>query len=430
VPLLPSSRLVLLVLLAAGTFLLGTPVALAIDAILLVFVVIEGVTLYRGLLPSVNRSVPARIPLEGKGIVQIEFSNPSDRPLSIAWRMDVDAGLGAGEARGGEVVLPARGRAMQELVLFGVERGRRSVGDVHVRVLGPFELLWRPAMIAGTDEVVVQPGLLQLRQRRRLAVDSRLGAGSRRVRRLGEGREFERLREYARGDDPRRIDWKATAKRSETIVREFEAERSQSVVVAIDAGRMMAERFAGRERLDHSLAAALLLADAASTQGDAVGLLVFADTVQSFIPPTRAPLARVAEALANVRAVRLEPDYPAAFTYLDRRLRRRSLIVLFSDVIDAHTSDALLAHLGGSARRHLPLLVAMRNIELEAASQSPVADEAAAFRRAAAEEMLQARAAALAATRRQGVVVADVRPNEAVEESIGHYLAVKRRGLL
>jgi uncharacterized protein (DUF58 family) len=301
---------------------------------------------------------------------------------------------------------------------------------VHVRVRGPLELLWRSARIGMRHEVVVQPGLRELQRHRMLALHQRMAAGSRRVRELGESREFERLQEYTRGDDPRHIDWKATARRGQVIVRRYEAERSQSIILAIDAGRLMMERFHGRERLDHALAAALVLADSARVFGDAVGVLLFADRVQAFLPPAHGTLARVANILAAVDARRVEPDYPAAFHFLGRQLRRRSLVVLFTDVIDARASAALLEHVAASARRHLPLIVAIRNMELESATGAPARDEAGAYQRAAAEELVLARAVALAAVRRHGVLVADVAPAATTAEALSRYVEVKRRGLL
>ena len=233
-----------------------------------------------------------------------------------------------------------------------------------------------------------------------------------------------------RGDDTRRIDWKATARRGNLIVRQFEAERSQDVLLAIDAGRWMAERIGGRERLDHALAAALLLADTAAAQGDRVGIFVFADRIEHFLPPARASLPRLADVLGRVEARLREPNYPAAFAYLSRQLRRRSLLVLFTDVIDARTSAALLAHLGAAAHRHLVLAVTLHNTALDAAATAPVHDEAAVFRRAAAEELLGARAQALATMQRAGVLVADVDPQNATPAVVNRYLEVKRRGLL
>jgi uncharacterized protein (DUF58 family) len=430
VPLLPSRRLAGLIALAGLAFLAGTAFAITVNVLVLVLVLVDAVALYRAPLPGVERDVPARVPLGGSVEVTAVLHNNSGAPRRVIWTDDAGAGLRRDGPDTIDAVLPPRGPLEQNYRLHGTARGRTLLGAVHMRVLGPLGLLWRRGRIDLGDTIVVQPGLRELHRHRVLALQHRLEIGSRRVREVGEGREFERLREYVRGDDPRRIDWKATARRGATIVRQYEAERSQSMVLAVDAGRLMTERFDDRERLDHALAAALVLADVARVYGDAVGVLLFADRVQSFLPPGRHPLRRIADVLATVEARRVEPDYPAAFHYLGRQLRRRSLIVLFTDVIDARASAPLLEHMAASARRHLPIIVAMRNIELEAAALAPVRDEAAAFHRAAAEELLQARAVALSAVRRQGALIADVAPRAVIEEVLARYLEVKRRGLL
>jgi uncharacterized protein (DUF58 family) len=430
VPLLPSRRLAAFIALAAAAFLIGTGTALAIDAVLMLAITAEAILLFRQPLPLLERSAPQRIALGGSAEVAWELHNTADMPRRVAWTDDAGPGI----ERVGEAVLeatiPPRGRLSRATTFLGSERGTTTLGDAHVRVLGPLGLLWRRFRVPLRDGIMVQPGLRELHRHRLLAMHQRTGAGARRVRQVGEGREFERLTEYVRGDDPRRIDWKATARRGGLIVRQYEAERSQSIVLAIDAGRLMMERFADRERLDHALAAALVLADTASLRGDATGVLLFADRVQAFLPPARNPLSRIADTLAAVDARRVEPDYPAAFRYLGRQLRRRSLVVLFTDVIDTRSSAALLEQLSISARRHLPLIVAMRNVELEAAALATVGTEEDAFHRAAAEELMQARAIALAGIRRQGVLVADVRPEAAIAEALSRYLEVKRRGLL
>jgi len=198
----------------------------------------------------------------------------------------------------------------------------------------------------------------------------------------------------------------------------------------VDAGRLMTEKVGDRERIDYALTAALLLADVASVHGDLVGLLVFADRVQQYIPPSRSSISTLAEALGAVHARIAEPNYPAAFTYLARQLRRRSLLVAFTDIIDAQASSALVAHLGKAASRHLPIVVALRNPDLEATAQLAPKTPADVYRRAAAEELLQARAAALTQMQRSGVLVADSRPTDAVPDVVNRYLDVKRRGLL
>jgi uncharacterized protein (DUF58 family) len=192
----------------------------------------------------------------------------------------------------------------------------------------------------------------------------------------------------------------------------------------------MLESLGDRERLDHALSSALLLADVAIAHGDRVGLLVFADTVQQFLPPRRQTLAGIADALASVRGRMAESNYPLAFSHLSRSVRRRSLVALFTDVIDQSASAALLAEITRSSERHLVLAVALRNPELAARADRPATTELAAYRRAAAEEMLRAREAALARLRRRGTLISDSEPAQVVTDVLNRYLDVKYRGLL
>jgi uncharacterized protein (DUF58 family) len=430
VPVLLSRRFAALLAAAGIAFIIDPLLAIALDAALLIAAALDVMALYRRPLPHVRRIVPDRIGLGATSTIHVEFQSTSAHVLQLRWTDDLPLGLVRdADDEFAETVPPLR-TIERTYIVLGNERGRAVLGDIHLRLLGPLGLAWRRVRMARTDVITVQPGLLDLRRHRVLALHDRNVPGVRAVRERGEGREFERLREYVRGDDTRRIDWKATARHASIIVREYEAERSQSVVIAIDAGRLMSERIAGRERLDHALSAALVLADAAASRGDSVGALLFADTVQAYLPPARNPLSRVAATLAQVDARLVEPDYPGAFRYLGRKLRRRTLIVLFSDVVDAAVSAPLLAHLGTAARRHLPLIGAIRNVELEAAATKEVSAEADAFQRAAAEELLYTRAVALTAIRRQGVLVADVPPHAAVPETLARYLEVKRRGRL
>src|SRR5205823_3742602 len=185
---------------------------------------------------------------------------------------------------------------------------------------------------------------------------------------LGEGRLFESLREWVPGDDLRRIDWKATAKRRKVITRQYEAERRQQVLLVLDTGRLLTAEIAGVSRLDYVVQAALELAYVAAQHDDNVGVMAFADGVQHFVAPQRGRLGlkRVLDVLAVVEATLIEPDYPGAFRYLAARNRKRALTVLFTDVIDRFASDALVANVASLRPRHLPLAVTLRNPEVDA----------------------------------------------------------------
>ncbi len=429
--LLPSGRWLALLAAASPLFLLSTQVALGVDVVLLVLLVMDALAVPAAALLTAERRAPARVSLGAQAEVEVRLDNRTARRVRVRVTDDLPAMLERVGPDVQDVWLPARREERVGYTVKTVRRGDGVFGDLHLRVAGPLGLAWRQRRIPRADAVRVVPGVLEVKRYRLLGMRNRLReAGFRSVRQRGEGGAFESLREYVRGDDPRTLDWKATARRGTPIVRQFELERRQNVVIAIDAGRLMTQKVGDRERLDYALTAALLLADVARVHDDAVGLLVFSDRVENFVPPARNSLARLAEALGEVHAKMVEPNYPAAFTYLSRQVRKRSLLVMFTDVIDAQASSALMAHLGRAAGRHLPLAVAMRNPDLEAAAAQPAADEASVYRRAAAEELLQARAAALAAMQRAGVLVADTRPGDAVPAVVNRYLDVKRRGML
>lgn len=429
--LLPSGRWLALFAAAAPLFWLSAPVALGVDLVLLVLLALDWASAPGEAKLTVERRTPARISLGATAQVEIRLDNRTGRRVRVRVTDDLPSLL---ERQGDDVVdawLPA---LREERVRYGartLRRGDGAFGDIHLRVAGPLGLAWRQRRIARNDAVRVIPGMLEVTRYRLLGMRNRLReAGFRSVRQRGEGGAFESLREYVRGDDPRNLDWKASARRGGLIVRQYEMERRQNIVLAIDAGRLMTQKVGERERLDYALTAALLLADVAGVHDDAVGLLVFSDQVEMFLPPARKSLSRLSEALGQVHAKMVEPNYPAAFTYLGQQVRRRSLLVLFTDIIDPLASAAVVSQLSRAADRHLPLAVAIRNPDLEAAAALEPVDEDAVYRRAAAEELLQSRAAALSAMQRAGVLIADTRPGDAVPAVVNRYLDVKRRGML
>lgn len=428
---LPSVRLLALLALAALLWPLLGAWTLCADAALLAAALLDWLLTGGGRRVQVERRAPAQLALGASASVIIAVRNPSRHAVRIRLTDDLPAGIVRSEADVLERRVPGGG---EDAIAYGIRaagRGDAVLGDIHLRTLGPLGLCWRESREARADGVRVQPGLEELHRHRLLGLRRRMReAGLRNVRQLGEGRSFESLREYVRGDDPRAIDWKATARHGKAMVRQYELERSQNIVLAIDAGRLMLERIGDRSRLDHALSAALALADVAAVHGDRVGLLVFADRVQQFLTPTRTTLSRLAGALALVRARVAEPNYPAAFAFLRRQLGRRSLVVTFTDVVDATASAALVGQIARSARRHLMLAVVLRNPDLLARADALADDEADAYRRAAAEELIQARDVALATMRHAGVRVADVTPGTAVADVVNHYLDVKYRGLV
>ena len=321
-----------------------------------------------------------------------------------------------------------------QLTVTGRNRGTFPLGPVALTILGPWNLVRRSVIYSPIDTISVIPSIMGAGRYRLLAAQHRLKtAGQRVIRRRGAGTSFANLREYVAGDDPRRIDWKATARRHRLISREFTVEQGQTIMIAIDCGRMMTQLAGDRPRFEYALASALTLADIALSTGDHVGLIVFDSVVRSYIAPTRAPgtLGAIRDALTGITATMTEPDYAAAFRTLTERNRRRSLIVLFTDVIDVRSSRAVIVLTARSAERHLPLVVALRNEQLVAASiPSPGASDEQTYESVAAEELLSAREEALQNMRQSGVTVLDTAPTTMTAALVNRYLEIKDRSAL
>jgi len=312
-------------------------------------------------------------------------------------------------------------------------RGDYQFGDIHIRGRSALALTWWQQRIPAQQQVRVYPDLLQVHRYELLARNIHLQqAGFRLMRRRGEGTEFESLRDYVPDDDFQDIDWKASARRNKPITREYEIERSQNVMLMIDAGRMMCGQIDGMSKLDYAINAALMLAYVASRQDDAVGMMVFAGAVSSFIPPCKgsAQIGRLVEELYAVQPTMTEPDYGAALTMLQRRSRKRALVVIFTDIIDKQASRALLAYSGALYPHHLPLVVTIRDPHLEQTADLPPQQVSQVYQRAVAAGLLRDRSQALAALRRQGARVVDATPDELTVSAVNRYLDIKARQLL
>jgi uncharacterized protein (DUF58 family) len=302
----------------------------------LVVVLFVRYDLARAVRPSaleVERTMPPKLSMGVPNPVMVRVHNPTGLVARATVRETPPAGFE------GERLLPPLEigpAASVELRLEYVPPGRGlfSFGPMGARCMGPLGLAGRRGECGGSEDVRVYPDITAVHK---YALLSRKGAlfelGLRPMRFAGQGTEFESLREYRSGDAYRDVDWKATARKADPVVRTFEAERSQTVVLAVDAGRLMTPVADGMAKLDRAVNAALLLAYLAIEADDQVGLLVFGREVETYLPPAKGhtQFLAILEALYAVEGRVEEPDYRRAFGYLARRLSKRSLIVVFSD---------------------------------------------------------------------------------------------------
>ena len=316
-------------------------------------------------------------------------------------------------------------------------RGNYRFGDLTLRWQGPLGLLIRQARIPTANreeaEVKVYPNLLDVQRYDLLLRRNRLHEmGLRHSRQRGEGTEYERLREYLPDDDFRRIDWKATARRGKPITVEYETERSQNVFLAIDTGRMMQSPVEQIAKLDYVINAALLLTYVATGKGDKVGLMTFADQVNTFLSPGqgKGQFYKALELLYAVRPEPVEPDYLSALSYLAVKQRKRALIVLFTDLSGGRSMEDLTGRVASLQRTNLVLVVTIADPDVLSAARQQPGSSISAYQRAAAVQVLEERRLALDRLRRFGVLVLDAPANQLSTDVINRYLELKSQTLL
>jgi uncharacterized protein (DUF58 family) len=310
-------------------------------------------------------------------------------------------------------------------------RGEYKWGDIQVRQLGNWGLAWHDWKIPANQKVSVYPDLVMLKELSiRLTLQN--SGTMRQLRKLGMGTEFAELREYGIGDDPRLIDWKATARRSRPLIRVLEPEKEQTLVILLDRGRLMTARVQGLKRFDWGINAALSLASAGLHRGDRVGVGVFDREITTWIPPERGQhqLSKLIERLAPIQPVLLEPDYVGAVTKLVTQQTRRALVVLITDLVDVTASTEMLSALARLAPRYLPFCVTLRDPLVDTIANSSTVEITPAYNRAVALDLLAQRQVAFAQLKQKGVLVLDAPADRISEQLVDRYLQLKSRNQL
>jgi uncharacterized protein (DUF58 family) len=326
-----------------------------------------------------------------------------------------------------------RSAQVLELPLVARERGLARFGALYAWVENSIGLLRRRYRLDGGEDARVMPDLSAVESYGNLAKRSTLiDAGLRRLRMRGVGSEFESLRDYQAGDAFRLVDWKATARRGRLMVSQYDIERSQNVVIALDCGRLMTPRIGAQRKFDYALTAGLSVARIAQTAGDNVGLIAFAAKPLLSIAPRRgsAHVNALAQATYDLQPRFEEPDYETIFTELRRAYGKRSLVILFTDIFDPITSGSVLTALAALVPRHLVMCVLMNDSAIESALDEEPRTVSAAYRTAVAMTLADERAKAIAVLRSRGIIVVDVAAGRLTIGLLDAYLDVKARGLL
>jgi uncharacterized protein (DUF58 family) len=364
--------------------------------------------------------------------VKLTVGNHSARPLVVSMRDDVPDECESAPSQF-DLRLPPRSRSTVEYEIRALRRGAFRMENVYLRATSRLKLWQRFLKFPVGNDLYVYPDMRQLREYALLARTDRLNLmGMRRARRIGQDNEFERLRDYTLDDNYKHIDWRSTARRGKLTVKDFQANQSQRVLFLIDCGRMMTLTAEGISLLDHALNAALMLSYVALSKGDSVGLLCFADEIERYVPPRGGmnQMNRLLHASFDRFARLVESRYDEAFVYLNSHCRKRSLVILITNVIDEVNSNQVGQYLGRLTGRHLPLLALLRDHRVFDAAHAPSTDDRGLYRAAAANEIVAWRRGVLTDLESQGVLSLDVFPEQMTAPLVNRYLEIKARHLL
>jgi uncharacterized protein (DUF58 family) len=327
--------------------------------------------------------------------------------------------------------IAANGQQEHVYTVHPYQRGEYDWQGIQVRQLSPWGLTWQQWRVDAAQPVVVYPDLIGLKA---LSIKLTLQSSGtiRQTRRLGAGTEFTELREYAVGDDPRLIDWKATARRNRPLIRVLEPEQEQTIIILLDRGRLMTANIQGLQRFDLGLNATLSLALAAIQRGDKVGVGVFDRTLHTWLPPQRGQqhMSQIIDRLSRIQPDFLEPDYVGAINTVISRQNRRALVVIITDIVDTIASAELLTALSRLAPRYLPFCVTLRDPQVDHLAHNLAANIPNAYEQAVAIDLLQQRKLAFAKLQQRGVMVLDAPANQMSDQLVEQYLQIKQKGRL
>jgi uncharacterized protein (DUF58 family) len=404
---------------------------LALDGLALALAVLD-VLWARGVRLEVQRDLPQKLSVGVSNRVEVRLIHRSGRTVRVRVRDDVPEGFAATPEEA-PLTLSPESQTRWVYRVVPARRGKFSFGDVRVRVRGPLGLVLHERTYPAARSVSVFP---DLRGASRLLLSGAaldfVNLGLRKLRRDGQGSEFARLRDYAQGDSVREVDWKASARRGKPVTRVMESERSQSILICVDAGRSMAARVGELTKLDHAVNAALFLAFVAVRNGDRVGLALFADGVKAYLPPMagRGQYRKIVDTLYSATPSLTYVDYLALFKELNLRLHRRSLLCVFTDFLDEEQASTMIDPLHRLARRHVPLCLSVKDTALQSLLRTAPPGPEEAFQHAVASELLSDRETLKARVGRGGVQMIDVQPDELSLAAVNRYLDLKARGVL
>lgn len=312
-------------------------------------------------------------------------------------------------------------------------RGEFSFGDITVRIRSVFFLVSRRVEISASGKFHVYPSVLQMKKYELLVFhQQKVNSGIKKIRRLGNNSEFEQIKNYIQGDDLRTVNWKATSRKNELMVNQYQEEKSQSVYCIIDKSRNMEMDFDGLSFLDYSINASLVLSNIAIRKGDKAGLITYSDKIGTVLPAERSAsqMRRMIEALYNQRTRFKEASYDLLYQSIRRSVRSRSLIVLFTNFESEFTLKRALPILRQINQKHVLVVVMFENKELQDLAFGETESLLEVYQSTVAERMISYKSMLAQTLRQNGIHTVLTLPEDLSVNTINKYLELKAKGAI
>ncbi|MGL6208471.1 MAG: DUF58 domain-containing protein [Paracoccaceae bacterium] len=428
--------LTLVLLVAAVTVVLTLALAEPGLPVLALWAVLAFALMADVVLSVPPRQVSAEVTLPKSGMVGVATAirlvlrrKSGNLPPLMSLCLDQAAALGDG------VMADVVGGVPQQAVISSLptlKRGNHAVTALHLKWASPMGLLEVLTRVPLTHQVTVVPDIGPVMSGQIQTQMLPLLEGQKDMRLKGSGSEFHQLRDFAPGMDPRQIDWKRSARLRSLVARETRAERNHQILLALDCGYLMSERIAGLPKLDRAINAALAMAWAAGLGGDHVGLYSFDSRPRQFLPPLpgRAGFPRLQAAAAALSYADQETNHTLGLSHLLTRLRRRSLIIVFSDFVDSITAELLVENVALLTRHHLVLFVALLDPALNALAHPADLDLNSVAASVSAGQVLRERQSVMERLQRLGVLCLDVTPEALTSSVVSKYIEIKAREMI
>jgi uncharacterized protein (DUF58 family) len=329
-----------------------------------------------------------------------------------------------------ELIIQKEEKKILNYVLRPVQRGEYFFGKILAFATSPLKLVQRRFSFPADEKILVYPSYLQMRKYSLHAIGNQLNeAGNKRLRKLGNSVEFEQIKEYVRGDDYRTVNWKATARNNRLMVNTYVDEKSQQVYCLVDKSRNMQMPFDGMSLLDYAINATLVITNVALHKQDKVGLITFAEKMNSFLPANRnnVQMEAVLETLYKEQTNFFDADYEALYALVRNKIKQRSLLVLFTNFESQYALERQLSYIKKIAHHHLLLVVLFENTEIKKMLYRPATNTEEIYMQVIAEKFSYEKRLIVKELQKNGILTLLTTPENLTVNAVNKYLEIKSR---